>query len=147
MRKTYRTLACVRATVAATAMMFLSGRSALAELSLDELMHKCLLLEDYWAMQPAPDTPSSIPNDGSAVCFGYLLAFRGLQGTAVGIDCTSAQSCRQTLRFCITEQTTDAQMLSAFIVYGGSHVGQWHDGASIHYLKAMHEAFPCKASP
>jgi hypothetical protein len=43
-------------------------------------MRKCLLLENYWALKSTEDTTSSIPNDGSAVCFGYLLAFRGLQG-------------------------------------------------------------------
>ena len=29
-------------------------------------------------------------------------------------------------------------------VHAGTHVGQWHEGASFHYLSAMQEAFPCK---
>jgi hypothetical protein len=67
-----------------TAVMLLSVRSAHAEVTLGELMRKCLLLENYWALKSTEDTTSSIPNDGSAVCFGYLLAFRGLQGAVIG---------------------------------------------------------------
>jgi Rap1a immunity proteins len=147
MQKFNPTLALLTATIVATAGMLFSVGSAHAEESLEDLMHKCLQLEHYWALKSALDTTGSIPNDGSAICFGYLLAFRGLQGAAVGTDCISAQSCRQTFRFCIAEQTADAQMLSAFIAYAGNHMAQWHDGAALHYLNAMHEAFPCKTGP
>jgi hypothetical protein len=138
--------ALVRVTVAiiATAALLLLGRSANAEVSLGELMRKCLLLENYWALKSIQDTTGSIPNDGSAVCFGYLLAFRGLQGAVVGTDCASTQSCRRVLQFCIAEQTSDMQILSAFIAYAGNHVMQWPEAAAHHYLNAMQEAFPCK---
>ena len=84
-------------------------------------MRKCLLLENYWALKLTEDTTGSTPNDGSAVCFGYLLAFRGLQGAVIGTDCASTQSCRRTLRFCIAEQTPDERILSAFIAYAGDN--------------------------
>jgi hypothetical protein len=122
----------------------LLGRSAHAEVSLEEMMRKCLLLENFWALKATQDTTGSIPNDGSAVCFGYLLAFRGLQGAVVGSDCVSTQNCRRTLQFCMAEQTPDKQILSAFIDYAGNHAAQWHEGAALHYLSAMREAFPCK---
>jgi Rap1a immunity proteins len=147
MQKVTIAFAPLTATIVATAWMMLSVRSAHAELSLEDLMHKCLQLEHYWALKSMADTTGSIPNDGSAICFGYLLAFRGLQGAVVGIDCVSAQSCRQTFQFCIPEQTADAEMLSAFIAYTGNHMAQWHEGAAVHYLNAMHESFPCKTAP
>ena len=138
--------ALVRSTapIVLTVVMLLSVRSAHAEVSLGELMRKCLLLENYWALKLTQDTTGSTPNDGSTVCFGYFLAFRGLQGAVIGTDCASTQSCRRTLRFCIAEQTPDERILSAFIAYAGDHAGQWSEGAALHYLNAMHEAFPCK---
>jgi hypothetical protein len=140
MQKSNRAL--VRVTTAIVASLLL--RSADAEVSLGEMMRKCLQLENFWALKSAQDTTGSIPNDGSSVCFGYLLAFRGLQGAVVGADCVSAQSCRRTLQFCIPEKTPDTQILSAFIAYAGGHVGQWPERAASHYLTAMQEAFPCK---
>jgi hypothetical protein len=143
MQKPPPALVRVTAPIVMTAVMLLSVRSAHAEVTLGDLMRKCLLLENYWALKSTEDTTSSIPNDGSAVCFGYLLAFRGLQGADIGTDCASTQSCRRTLRFCIAEQTPDERILSAFIAYAGDHAGQWHEGAASYYLNAMHEAFPC----
>ena len=111
---------------------------------------RCLLVAGFAAAlagcntTTAQDTTGSIPNDGSSVCFGYLLAFRGLQGAVIGTDCVSSQNCRLTLQFCIPEQSPDMQILSAFIAYAGNHVGQWREGAALHYLHAMHEAFPCR---
>ena len=130
--------------VTAVIIVLLLVRSANAEVSLGEMTRKCLQLENFFALKSTQDTTGSIPNDGSSVCFGYLLAFRGLQGTVVGTDCVSTQSCRLTLQFCIPEQSRDTQILSAFIAYAGNHVGQWPEGAAPHYLHAMHEAFPCK---
>jgi Rap1a immunity proteins len=144
MQKFHPALVCVTAAIVATAALLLLGRSAHAEVSLEEMKHKCLLLENYWALKLTQDTTGTIPNDGSAVCFGYLLAFRGLQGAVVGTDCVSTQSCRRTLQFCIAEQTTDMQILSAFIAYAGNHPAQWREGAALHFLNAMREAFPCK---
>src|SRR6476646_3839745 len=129
MQKHRPTLVRVTAPIVLTAVMLLSVRSAHAEVSLGELMRKCLLLENYWALKSIQDTTGSIPNDGSAVCFGYLLAFRGLQGAVVGTDCASTQSCRRVLQFCIAEQTSDMQILSAFIAYAGNHVMQWPEAA------------------
>ena len=143
MQKPRPALVRVTAPIVMTAVMLLSVRSAHAEVTLGDLMRKCLLLENYWALKSTEDTTSSIPNDGSAVCFGYLLAFRGLQGAVIGTDCASTQRCRRTLRFCIAEQTPDERILSAFIAYAGGHAGQWHEGAASYYLNAMHEAFPC----
>jgi hypothetical protein len=134
--------AVVRVTAATIVLLLV--RSANAEVSLGEMMRKCLQLENFWALKSTQDTTGSFPNDGSSVCFGYLLAFRGLQGAVVGTDCVSTQSCRRTLQFCIPEQTPDTQILSAFVAYAGNHVGQWPEGAALHYLHAMHEAFPCK---
>jgi hypothetical protein len=130
--------------VTAVIVVLLLVRSANAEVSLGEMMRKCLQLESFWALKSTQDTTGSIPNDGSSVCSGYLLAFRGLQGAVVGTDCVSSQSCRRTLQFCILEQAPDTQILSAFIAYAGNHVAQWQEGAALHYLNAMHEAFPCK---
>ena len=134
--------ALIRVTTAIVALLLV--RSANAEVSLGEMTRKCLQLENFWTLKSTQDTTGSIPNDGSSVCFGYLLAFRGLQGTVVGTDCVSTQSCRLTLQFCIPEQSPDMQILSAFIAYAGNHVGQWPEGAAPHYLHAMHGAFPCK---
>jgi hypothetical protein len=134
----------VVAHVTAAIVLLLLVRSANAEVSLGEMMRKCLQLESFWALKSAQDTTGSIPNDGSSVCFGYLLAFRGLHGAVIGADCVSSQSCRRTLQFCIPEQAPDTQILSAFIAYAGSHVAQWPEGAAVHYLTAMREAFPCK---
>jgi Rap1a immunity proteins len=147
MRTSNRALIWVTATIVMTAVMSASASSAHAEVSLGELMRKCLQLENSWALKSAQDTTSSVLNDDAAVCSGYLSAFRGLQGAVVGTDCAGTQSCRRTLRFCIAEQTPDAQLLSAFIAYAGNHVGQWPEGAALHYLNAMHEAFPCKIDP
>ena len=97
----------VLAVTVGVVTIMIHDRSAHAEVSLGELMRKCLLLENYWALKSTQDTTSSIPNDGSAICFGYLLAFRGLQGAVIGTVCASTQSCRRTLRFCIAEQTPD----------------------------------------
>jgi hypothetical protein len=132
----------VRVTVAV--VVLLSVRSANAEVSLGEMTRKCLQLENFWALKSAQDTTGSIPNDGSSVCFGYLLVFRGLHGAVIGTDCVSSQNCRRTLQFCIPEQAPDTQILSAFIAYAGSHVAHWPEGAAFHYLTAMQEAFPCK---
>ena len=134
--------ALVRVTTAIVALLLV--RSANAEVSLGEMTRKCLQLENFWTLKSTQDTTGSIPNDGSSVCFGYLLAFRGLQGAVIGTDCVSSQNCRLTLQFCIPEQSPDMQILSAFIAYAGNHVGQWREGAALHYLHAMHEAFPCK---
>jgi hypothetical protein len=79
MQKPRPALVRVTAPIVMTAVMLLSVRSAHAEVTLGEPMRKCLLLENYWALKSTEDTTSSIPNDGSAVCFSYLLAFRGLQ--------------------------------------------------------------------
>jgi hypothetical protein len=144
MQKPRPALVRVTVPIVLTAVMLLSVRSAHAEVSLGELMRKCLLLENYWALKSTQDTTGSIPNDGSAVCFGYLLASRGLQGAAIGAACESTQTCRRNLRFCIPEQTPDDRILSAFIAYAGDHAHQWPEGAALHYLNAMHEAFPCK---
>ena len=140
MQKPNRALVRVTAAI----VVLLLARSANAEVSLGEMMRKCLQLESFWALKSTQDTTGSIPNDGSSVCFGYLLAFRGLQGTVVGTDCVSTQSCRLTLQFCIPEQTPETQILSAFIAYAGNHVGYWREGAGHHYLNAMNRAFPCK---
>jgi hypothetical protein len=140
MQKANRAL--VHVTTAIVAL--LSVRSANAEVSLGEMTRKCLQLENFWALKSAQDTTGSIPNDGSSVCFGYLLAFRGLQAAVIGTDCVSRQNCRRTLQFCIPQQAPDTQILSAFIAYAGSHVGQWPERAALHYLTAMQEAFPCK---
>jgi hypothetical protein len=67
----------VRAPIVMTAVTLLSVRSAHAEVTLGDLMRKCLLLENYWALKSTEDTTSSVLNDGSAVCFGYLLASAG----------------------------------------------------------------------
>jgi Ribbon-helix-helix domain len=96
MQKPRPALVRVTAPIVLTVMMLLSVRSAHAEVLLGELMRKCLLLENYWALKLTQDTTGSTPNDGSAVCFGYLLAFRGLQGAVIGTDCASTQSCRKT---------------------------------------------------
>jgi Rap1a immunity proteins len=134
----------VAAMVVAAAMALFLGPAAAAEVSLEEMMRKCLLLENFWALKSTQDATVTFPNDGSAVCFGYLLAFRGLQGAIVGTDCIPAQSCRRTQHFCIPEKTSDIQILSAFLTYAGTRVGQWHEAAALHYLSAMQEAFPCK---
>ena len=144
MQKPRPALVRVTAPIVMTAVMLLSVRSAHAEVSLGELMRKCLLLENYWALKLTQDTTGSTPNDGSTLCFGYFLAFRGLQGAVIGTDCASTQSCRRVLQFCIAEQTSDMQILSAFIAYAGNHVMQWPEAAAHHYLNAMQEAFPCK---
>jgi hypothetical protein len=144
MQKLNPALGCVTAAIVVTTAVLFLVRSAHAEVSLEEMMRKCLLLENYWVLKSAQDTTGSIPNDGSAICFGYLLAFRGLQGAVVGTDCAPTQGCHRTLQFCIAEQTPDMQILSAFIAYAGNHVAQWREGAALHYLNAMHEAFPCK---
>jgi Rap1a immunity proteins len=134
----------VAATVVAAAMALFLGRAAADEVSLEEIVRKCLLLENFWALKSPQDATIAFPNDGSAVCFGYLLAFRDLQGAIVGTDCIPAQSCRRTQQFCIPEKTSDMQILSAFLAYAGTHIGQWHEPAAFHYLNAMQEAFPCK---
>src|SRR6476646_5985735 len=84
MQKHRPTLVRVTAPIVLTAVMLLSVRSAHAEMSLGELMRKCLLLENYWALKSTEDTTSSIPNDGSAVCFGYLLASVGCREQSSG---------------------------------------------------------------
>ena len=99
MQKPGPALVRITAPIVLTVVMLLSVRSAHAEVSLGELMRKCLLLENYWALKLTQDTTGSTPNDGSTVCFGYFLAFRGLQGAVIGTDCASTQSCRRTLRF------------------------------------------------
>jgi len=76
MQKPNRALVRVTAAI----VVLLLARSANAEVSLGEMMRKCLQLESFWALKSTQDTTGSIPNDGSSVCSGYLLAFRGLQG-------------------------------------------------------------------
>jgi hypothetical protein len=49
------------ATIIATAVTLLSERSAHAEVSLEELMHKCLQLENYWAVGSTQDNTGGIP--------------------------------------------------------------------------------------
>ena len=110
------------AASAAAATLLLLGRAADAEVSLEDMMHNYLLLENFWAPKSTQEK-SNFPNDGSAVCFGYLLAFRGLHGAVIGTDCLPAQSCRRTQRFCIPEKTSDMQILSAFLGYAGGHIG------------------------
>jgi Rap1a immunity proteins len=116
------------------------------------MMRDCLLLEEFLGTNPEKGDILVFPNNGAAVCFGYLLAFRGLQGALIGTDCTRArdkvfvpdQSCLRRLQFCIPEKTSGMQMLSAFLGYAGTHVGQWQEGGSFHFLSAMQEAFPCE---
>jgi hypothetical protein len=132
--------------------LLFSGRTVTAEVSLEQMMRNCLLLETYLELKPAKGDTIVFPNNGAAVCFGYVLAVRGLQGAIVGTDCSRAtdkafvpsRRCSRTLHFCMAEQTSDTQILSAFLAYAGTHVGQWHEGASFHYLSAMQETFPCK---
>jgi hypothetical protein len=38
-------------------------------------------------MNPEMDNDIHFPNNGEAVCYGYLLAFRGLEGAVEGTDC------------------------------------------------------------
>jgi hypothetical protein len=88
------------------------------------------------------------PTSGAAVCFGYLMAVRGLEGVVNGTYCSRSkdkpsQSCPR-LHFCLLERISDTQMLAVFLKYAFSHVANWHEGASFHYLNAMQEAFPCK---
>ena len=145
-------LSSITAVSVVTGTLLFSGRTVTAEVSLEQMMRNCLLLENYFELKPAKGDTIIFPNNGAAVCFGYLLAVRGLQGAIVGTDCSRAtdkatvsnQSCRRTLHFCVPEQTSDTQILSAFLAYAGTHVGQWREGASFHYLSAMQETFPCK---
>jgi hypothetical protein len=132
------------AVIIATAAILLIETAAVAEVSLEVMMRKCLLLESFLVLKSTQDVTDSIPNDGSAICLGYLSAFRGLQGAVVGTSCTSTQICQRTSRFCLNDQTSDMQILSAFIAYAGNHVAQWREGAASHYLNAMHESFPCQ---
>jgi hypothetical protein len=137
--------------VVAVTLLF-SGRTVSAEASLEQMMRNCLLLENFLDTNLEKGDILVFPNNGAAVCFGYLLAFRGLQGAVIGTDCTRArdktfvpdQSCHRRLQFCIPEKTSDKQILSAFLTYAGTHVGQWQEGGSFHSLSAMQEAFPCK---
>jgi Rap1a immunity proteins len=144
MQKLFPGSVFAKLVIAATAAILSLETSAMAEVSLEEMMRKCLLLENFWTLKSTQDITGSIPNDGSAVCFGYLLAFRGLQGAVVGTHCTSVQTCQRTVQFCISEQISDMQILSAFITYAGNHVAHWREGASSHYLNAMNESFPCQ---
>jgi hypothetical protein len=55
--------AVVRVTAAIIVLLLV--RSANAEVSLGEMMRKCLQLENFWALKSTQDTTGSIPNDGS----------------------------------------------------------------------------------
>jgi Rap1a immunity proteins len=142
----------ISAVFVVTVTLLFSGRTVSAEASLKQMMRDCLLLEEFLGTNPEKGDILVFPNNGAAVCFGYLLAFRGLQGALIGTDCTRArdkvfvpdQSCLRRLQFCIPEKTSGMQMLSAFLAYAGTHVGQWQEGGSFHFLSAMQEAFPCE---
>jgi hypothetical protein len=137
------------------AVLFVSPfleRTADAEVSLEKLVHHCLLLENFWELNPEMDNDIHFPNNGEAVCYGYLLAFRGLEGAVEGTDCRRSNdkafapglNCHRTLHVCVPEHTSDRQILAVFLAYAGNHVAHWREGASSYYLSAMQEAFPCR---
>jgi hypothetical protein len=59
MQKPRPALVRVTAPIVMKAVMLLSVRSAHAEVTLGDLMRKCLLLENYWALKSTEDTTSS----------------------------------------------------------------------------------------
>jgi hypothetical protein len=129
--------------------IFVSREEAVdAEVSLEKMAQNCLLLENFWELNKERNDDMVYPTSGAAVCFGYLMAVRGLEGVVDGTYCSRSkdkpsQSCHQ-LHFCLPEHTSDTQILAVFLKYVGTHVADWREGASFHYLSAMQEAFPCK---
>src|ERR1039458_8115263 len=62
--------------------------TANASVSLEQMMQNCEQLESFWRMKPPKGVDVLVPNQiGAAVCFGYLLAFRGLEGLVEVPDC------------------------------------------------------------
>jgi hypothetical protein len=142
------TLFPISAVLAVTVTVWFLGQPADAEVSLEKMTQNCVLLENFWELNKETNDDIVYPTSGAAVCFGYLMAVRGLEGVVNGTYCSRSkdkpsQSCPR-LHFCLLEQISDTQMLAVFLKYAFSHVANWHEGASFHYLNAMQEAFPCK---
>jgi len=74
----------ISAVFVVTVTLLFSGRTVSAEASLKQMMRDCLLLEEFLGTNPEKGDILVFPNNGAAVCFGYLLAFRGLQGALIG---------------------------------------------------------------
>ena len=148
MQNSRSTLFRITAVLAVTVtFLFLEG-AVDAEVSLEKMAQNCLLLENFWELNKERNDDLVYPTSGAAVCFGYLMAVRGLEGVVDGTYCSRSkdkpsQSCHQ-LHFCLPEHTSDTQILAVFLKYVGTHVADWREGASFHYLSAMQEAFPCK---
>jgi hypothetical protein len=104
-----------------------------------ESWRKCLLLENYWALKSTQDSTDG-SQSASATCWLPV----GYRGQPSGQTANLLKAVVETCGSCIAEQTADERILSAFIAYAGDHAHQWPEGAALHYLNAMHEAFPCE---
>jgi hypothetical protein len=89
-----------------TGTLLFSGRTVTAEVSLEQMMRNCLLLENYFEMKPAEGDTIIFPNNGAAVCFGYLLAVRGLQGRSSVTTVVAQQTRRPYLIRAAAERCT-----------------------------------------
>jgi Rap1a immunity proteins len=141
----------VLATLLSAVIVTLSSVAS-AGVSLEKMMRNCLLLEEFWDQNTPTEDTVIYPNNGAAVCFGYLMAFRGLEEGVEGGDCSrskdkafvSGPSCHPRPLFCVPAHTSNRQILGVFLDYAGNHVTDWREGAAVHYLRAMQGAFPCK---
>jgi hypothetical protein len=137
------------ATLIVTLTLLLPGEGAKAMTTLGDMMRDCEKLESFWRLYPPTPDRMGIPNQADpAVCYGFMLAFNQLQSVIAyhpANDCSKGvgPSCRHALGMCIPEGVLFNQILAVFLAYARSHVAQWHEQASSHYLLAMLAAFPC----
>ena len=132
--------------------------TANASVSLEQMMRNCEQLESFWRMKPPKGVDVLVPNQiGAAVCFGYLLAFCGLEGLVEGTDYrrssneeptpfANSATCSRTLNICAPKYVSANQILKVFLTYARNHAAQGHEDAWFHYLEAMQVAFPCKGT-
>jgi hypothetical protein len=134
------------------AMLVVIGGLALAPgvataQSLGQLVGYCEQLESFWRQNPALQGGVSLPLQAEpAVCYGYIAAMTQLDHMVEG-DCSKGigPTCHFILHFCAPPDVSSNQMLAVFLAYARNKPAAWHEQASIHYLNAMRQAFPCKA--
>ena len=89
MQNSRSTLFRITAVLAVTVtFLFLEG-AVDAEVSLEKMAQNCLLLENFWELNKERNDDMVYPTSGAAVCFGYLMAVRGLEEVVDGTYCSS----------------------------------------------------------
>ena len=123
------------------------GQEAPRSFSLGRLTSACELLENQ--LQTANSGRVIVEGAGAGFCSGFIWAVVSLSHFVADDpknDCSKGlgPSCRPVLGICVPGSMSDKQMVDVFLAYARSHTAQWHEEASLHVLKSMQEAFPCK---